>query len=106
PVVRLQPGTVVRVSGWVCIPSQITASPDGALLYDSSGGDSFAVRLINPTAWKKFTVYRRVPASGTLQVTLALTGMGTVFFDDIRVEPLVPPEAAPAAAIGTPAVTR
>jgi hypothetical protein len=90
PVVRLQPGTVVRVSGWVCIPSAITASPDGALLYDSAGGDSFAVRLINPTGWKKFTVYRRVPASGTMQVSLALTGMGTVFFDDIRVEPLLP----------------
>jgi hypothetical protein len=36
-----------------------------------------------------FTLYRRVPASGSLNVTLALTGIGTVFFDDIRVEPLI-----------------
>jgi hypothetical protein len=88
PVVRLQPGSVVRVSGWMCIPKQITASPDGALLYDSAGGDAFAVRLTRPTGWKKFTVYRRVPASGAMQITLALTGLGTVFFDDIRIEPL------------------
>jgi hypothetical protein len=89
PVVRLAPGTLVQVSGWVCIPSAITASPDGALLYDSTGGDAMALRLTDPMPWKKFTVYRRIPASGTIQVTLALTGLGTVYFDDIRIEPLV-----------------
>jgi hypothetical protein len=30
-----------------------------------------------------------VPASGQVYVTLALTGLGTAFFDDIRIEPLV-----------------
>jgi hypothetical protein len=34
-----------------------------------------------------------VPSSGTINVTLALTGLGTVYFDDIRIEPLVPPNA-------------
>jgi hypothetical protein len=91
PVVHLQPATVVRVSGWICIPGGIGGSADGALLYDSAGGEAFAVRLTDPTKWKKFTLYRRVPASGTMQVTLALTGVGTVFFDDIRIEPLAPP---------------
>ena len=94
PVVRLQPGTIVRISGWVCVPKRIAATPDGALLYDNSAGDAFAIRLLNPTPWKQFTVYRRVPASGMLQLTLALTGVGTVYFDDIRVEPLVLPGAA------------
>jgi hypothetical protein len=59
------------------------------LLYDSTGGDAMALRLTDPMPWKKFTVYRRIPASGTIQVTLALTGLGTVYFDDIRIEPLV-----------------
>jgi hypothetical protein len=95
PIVRLPPGTLVRVSGWVSIPMPIIASPDGALLYDSVGGDALAVRLVDPTPWKKFTLYRRVPASGTIQMTLALTGIGTVYFDDIRIEPLLPPEANP-----------
>jgi len=40
--------------------------------------------------WRKFTLYRWVPASGTIYVTLALTGLGTVFFDDVRIEPLMP----------------
>jgi hypothetical protein len=30
-----------------------------------------------------------VPASGAIGVTLALTGLGTVYFDDIRIEPLL-----------------
>src|SRR5262249_59654111 len=34
PVVHLQPGTLVQVSGWVRIPQAITASPDGALIFD------------------------------------------------------------------------
>ena len=90
PVVHLQPGTLVQVSGWVRIPQAITASPDGALIFDSAGGEPLAIRLTQPIAWKKFTLYRRVPDSGTMYVTLALTGLGTVYFDDVRIEPLVP----------------
>jgi hypothetical protein len=93
PTVRLQPGTLVQISGWVRIPGPITASPDGALLYDSAGGEPLAVRLTDPTPWKKFTLYRRVPASGAISVTLALTGLGSAYFDDIRIEPLVPATA-------------
>jgi hypothetical protein len=39
--------------------------------------------------WQRFELYRRVPASGEVRVTMALTGIGTVRFDDIRVEPMV-----------------
>ena len=90
----MPPGTLVQVSGWVCIPEAITASPDGALMYDSAGGEPLAIRLTEPDVWKKYTVYRRVPASGTIKLTLALTGVGTVYFDDIRIEPLVPNNGA------------
>jgi hypothetical protein len=89
PAVKLQPDSLVQISGWVRIPAPITASPDGALFYDSAGGEPLAIRLTEPTPWKKFTLYRRVPANGTLSVTLALTGLGTVYFDDVRIEPLV-----------------
>ena len=41
------------------------------MVFDSAGGEPLAIRLTNPTPWKKFTVYRRVPASGTINVTLA-----------------------------------
>jgi hypothetical protein len=89
PTVRLQPGTPVRISGWVRIPKAITASADGALLFDSAGGEPLAVRLTEATSWKRFTLYRWVPPSGTVNVTLALTGLGTVYFDDVRIEPLL-----------------
>jgi hypothetical protein len=90
PSVKLPPGTLVQISGWVNIPAPITASPDGALLYDSAGSEALAIRLTEPTQWKKFTVYRRVPVSGTINVTVALTGIGTVYFDDIRIQPRIP----------------
>jgi len=79
----------VRVSGWVRIPKPITATADGALLFDSAGGEPLAVRLTDKTDWRKIVLYRNVPASGSLNVSLVLTGIGRVFFDDLRVEPLV-----------------
>ncbi|MDB5308590.1 MAG: hypothetical protein JWO38_2792 [Gemmataceae bacterium] len=39
--------------------------------------------------WKHYHLYRRVPASGQISVTLALTGVGVAYFDDVRIEPLV-----------------
>jgi hypothetical protein len=89
PSIRLQPGTIVRISGWIRIPGPITASVDGVLLYDSAGGEPLAVRLTEATKWKQFVLYRRVPSSGSISVTLALTGLGAAYFDDIRIEPLL-----------------
>jgi hypothetical protein len=76
----------------------VGCSVDWAWFYDSAGGESLAVRLIGPTKnneWQQFHLYRRVPASGSLFVTAALTGMGTAYFDDVRVEPLVPATGLP-----------
>jgi hypothetical protein len=90
PAVRLQPGTLVRISGWVRIPSGgISASTDGALIYDNAGGEPLAIRLTSEIPdWKQFVLYRKVPPTGTINVTLALTGIGSVYFDDVRIEPL------------------
>ncbi|MGE3805053.1 MAG: hypothetical protein AB7K24_10315 [Gemmataceae bacterium] len=90
PVVKLAPGTLVRISGWVNVPKKIGASVDGVLFYDSVGGEPLAIRLTEPTPWRRFTLYRRVPASGNINVTMALTGIGTAYFDDVRIEPLAP----------------
>jgi hypothetical protein len=89
PPVRLQPGTLVRISAWVKIPKPIGASADGALIYDSAGGEPLALRLTNQVMqWHKVTLYRTVPANGMVNVTLALTGIGKVYFDDVRIEAL------------------
>ena len=99
PAVKLPPGTLVSISGWVCVPGTISASADGVLLYDSAGGEPLAVRIVSAVPkWRKFTLFRRVPASGSIHVTMALTGLGKAYFDDIRIEPLAPAtaQAAPA----------
>ncbi|HEX4590568.1 MAG TPA: hypothetical protein VH120_11595, partial [Gemmataceae bacterium] len=89
PPVALAPGSLVRVSGWYNVPKPIEASADGALIFDTAGGEPLGVRLIEGTkGWKRFTLFRRVPASGVMQLTTALTGIGTVYFDDLTIEPL------------------
>lgn len=99
PPVKLPPGTLVRVSAWIRIPSTIAASSDGALFYDSSAGEPLALRMTEATPWKKYSLYRRVPESGQISVTLALTGLGTVYFDDVRIEPLNPGMIAPGGSV-------
>lgn len=95
PPVRLPPDTLVRVSGWVKIPADIQLTADGALLYDDAGGEPLGVRLLGTGGrWKKFHLYRRVPASGQISVIAALTGVGVAYFDDLRIEPLVPVQDA------------
>jgi hypothetical protein len=89
PAIQLPPGSLVRICGWVRVPKPIEASADGALLFDTAGGEPLGVRLVAATpGWQKFTLFRRVPATGVMQLTAVLTGVGTVFFDDLTIEPL------------------
>jgi hypothetical protein len=95
PRAKLPPGTLVRVSAWVKVPKAIRGSVDGALFFDTVGGEPLAVRLTGQLGkWKQFSLYREVPASGQVGVTLAMSGLGTVYFDDVRIEPLLPAEAS------------
>jgi hypothetical protein len=96
PAVKLPPGTKVRISAWLRVPADIKATPDGALLYDTAGGEPLAVRQVLASGWKQYVLYREVPASGSIGVTMALTGLGKAYFDDVRIEPLVPGGAPPA----------
>jgi hypothetical protein len=96
PPVQLRPGTLVRISAWIKIPEPIGASADGLLFFDSCGGEPMAIRLTGKTPWRQFSLYRRVPASGEISVTMALTGLGVAYLDDVKIEPLVAPRPAPA----------
>jgi hypothetical protein len=89
PAVALPPGTLVRITAWARLPGNLAGSVDGAMLFDSVGGEALAVRLVTSTKWHRYTFYREVPASGQVSVTMALTGMGEVYFDDVKIEPLV-----------------
>jgi hypothetical protein len=91
PAIPLKPGSLVRISASVRIPKPINGSPDGMMLYDSAGGEQMALRFTGEQPkWKKYILYRRVPASGSISVTMALTGLGTAYVDDVRIEPLTP----------------
>ncbi len=93
PPVKLPPGTLVRVSGWIRIPTEIVGSVDAVLFYDDVGGEPLGIRVSHLPQWKQFHLYRRVPASGQISVTVALTGIGVAYFDDLRIEPMIPTEA-------------
>jgi hypothetical protein len=45
-----------------------------------------------------------VPASGQISITIALTGVGTAYFDNVAIEPMVPNEPPPPANNGTATV--
>ena len=90
PPVQMQPGSIVRISGRLKIPEPIRGSADGALFFDSIGGEPLAVRLTEPTnGWRAFYMYRVVPANGLVSVAVALTGIGRVYVDDLLIEPML-----------------
>ncbi len=88
PPVRLPPGSLVRISGWIRVPEPIAASADGVMMFDNSVTEGLGLRLNFSPDWRPFHFYRRVPASGILWVTLAITGLGSAQFDDISIEPI------------------
>jgi len=68
-----------------------------------------AVRLHRTPGWRQVTLFREVPESGRIHVTLALTGLGTAYFDDVKIEPLLDPNdpgtAPKSLPVPVPAVT-
>ena len=83
------PGSLVQVSFWVKVPYPIQASADGVVIFDSAGGEPLGVRISHQPKWRQYHLYRRVPPSGKIAMTFALTGIGTVFIDDVKIEAMV-----------------
>jgi hypothetical protein len=93
PPIPVRRGQLVRVGGWVRVPEQITASPDGLLIYDSLGGAMLGQRFQRTEGWQEFSFYRVAATNGGLSLTFALTGLGEVAIDDVSVslhEPIGP----------------
>jgi hypothetical protein len=92
-------GDVLRIRFWLRIPTAIQGSVDGALIYDSLGGQALAVNHSDPLEWKQFTLYRVATRADQFTITLGLTGIGDMYVDDLVVEklaagPLVQRESA------------
>ncbi|CAN5259662.1 hypothetical protein BH11PLA2_BH11PLA2_11350 [soil metagenome] len=88
PLVDAKPGSWVRVSFRASVPKPLEASADGAVVFDTAGGEPLAVRIQHTKDWQRFALYRQVPADGKIGITFALTGLGTAYFDDVRIEPM------------------
>ena len=86
PGVPVRPGQIARITGYVRAPLGVSGSVDGAMIWDSIGGETLALRFTRPGQWKKFTLYRPVHQAGELRLHMALTGAGRVHFDDLKVE--------------------
>jgi hypothetical protein len=106
PAMQLPPGMPVRISAWIQVPKPLMATGDGALLFDSAAGEPMAIRLHSTPGWRQVTLYREVPESGKIHLTLALTGLGTAYFDDVKIEPLLDPNDSGPNPLSIPAAAK
>ncbi len=88
PAVPVAAGQIVRIHGWVNVPTAIIGSVDGLLVVESLTGEEMALRLDKTKGWREFTMLRIVPQSGPLTLTLSMTGLGEVRLDDLTIEVL------------------
>jgi hypothetical protein len=76
------------MSGWVRVAAPCLGNLDGALLYYNLGGPSMALRWRSKADWQRFDLVREVNETTELTVTIALTGLGEICFDDLQIIPL------------------
>ena len=88
PATQVEAGQIVRIHGWVNVPTAITGSVDGLMVFESLTGEEMALRIDKTAGWREFTMYRIAPQSGPMSLTFLLTGLGEVRLDDVTVEVL------------------
>jgi len=91
----LRAGQMVRIHAWVFLQQDIEGSREGLVVFDSLGGPDMGQRITSAGEWVEVTLYRRASEATSLNVTFALTGMGEAWFDEVTVEPIDLPGAAP-----------
>jgi hypothetical protein len=93
--VPVRQGQIVQVQGWVQVPQPLVGTSEGLVVFDSLSGWELGERVRLTRGWRPFTLYRAVPSSGELRVTIALTGVGEAWLDDLRVSLLDPEPIRP-----------
>ncbi len=96
PPVTVRQGQLVRINGWVHLPSEMAGTRDGLLIFDSIGGLPLAERIRRTGDWQQVTLYRVAPLNGQLTVTFAVTGLGEAWIDEVTVSLLEANEATAA----------
>ncbi len=60
------------------------------MIYDNQGGEGLAERIGQTDGWRQFVLYRIVTQPGGVNFTLALTGLGEAWIDDVGIDVLEP----------------
>lgn len=97
PEIRVVAGELLKIQGFVRTASPITASIDGVMIIDSITGQALCERIDKSEQWKQFTLYRVANHTGAMTVTIALTGLGEAFIDDVAIERVARPRDLPRA---------
>jgi hypothetical protein len=93
PIVPVEPGQILEITGWVRVAAPITASVDGLQIIDSLGGPELALTIRESSAWRPFQMVRAATRRDDLRLTFVLTGIGTAHIDGVMVRSLEQPTA-------------
>ncbi len=102
PPIAAPAGKLLEISAQVWVPSPVTGSVDGLLVFDSLGGPALAERVSRSPNWRRLVLYRIVPselAGEPLTLTFALSGFGEARIDDVSIRVLERAGAGPAATL-------
>jgi hypothetical protein len=115
PPIRVGARQLIRIRVFVKMPRVAPPGNGGLIVCDSLGGEALQYRSTAAIpSWRELVLYRRVPADGTMTVTLGLAAtVGEAYFDELRVEQAIdapapppgrpsPPEASPVASRPSP----
>jgi len=83
--VRAKPGQLVRISGWIKVPTVLSGGLNGLLIADSCGGQSLGLRIRQTEGWEEFVLYRAVDERGELVVNVEMYGLGEALVDAMAV---------------------
>ncbi|MBI1248560.1 hypothetical protein GC197_12065 [bacterium] len=83
--VKVPPGRLVLVRGWIRIPQKLSEESGGVRIHDSLGGRELAIQMTEPTDWTEFSLIRATGDAETMQLTIELADVGQVFVDDVTV---------------------
>jgi hypothetical protein len=65
------------------------------MIFDSLTGPTLAERIAETKGWQEFSLYRVAPRSGSMVLTIALTGQGVARIDDVTIEQVQQRSAQP-----------
>lgn len=85
PPIQVRAGQIIHISGFVRVAAPCVGNLDGAMLYDSLVGQTGALRWQANSDWQPFELLREAAADGEFTLTLTLTGLGEILFDDLKV---------------------